>query len=174
MDLLIECGDTYKISLDPSYRRRDYPEKWRYYEIKGRTGALWPYSETHLVVAFYHSWCTRTDADGDVISIPSKRSKQAKHLRAMAGPDCDVVQDCDEATCFKVPNKYLHRALKSIEARQKRQVSEVVKERLREASKSRALILARKGINGHFLNDLPLSKGPDLALVVNAETNPNA
>ena len=43
MGLMAQCGVEYKISLDPSYRRGDYPEKWRYYEIRGKDGTLWYY-----------------------------------------------------------------------------------------------------------------------------------
>jgi len=157
MNLMAECGEQYKISLDPSYRRGDYPEKWRYYEIRGKDGTLWPYSETHLVVAFYHSWRSRTDAHGDVIWIPARRSRKARRFQAVAGTECEIVQDCDEATCFKVPNKYLAKALKFIVPHQKRRVSEAVKARLAQASRSRALILAGKGLTEHFLNDLAQS-----------------
>ena len=157
MDLMAQCGDEYKISLDPSYRRGNYPEKWRYYEIRGKDGTLWPYSETHLVVLFYHSWRSRIDADGDVIWIPSRRSQKAKRFQTLVRDDGEVVQDCDEATCIKAPNKYLSKALRFIDAQRKRRVSEAVKARLAQASKSRPLIIAGKGLTGHFLNDLPLS-----------------
>ena len=92
MDLMAQCGEQYKISLDPSYRRGDYPEKWRYYEIRGKDGTLWPYSETHLVVLFYHSWRSRIDADGDVIWIPSRRSQKGKRFQTLAGDDGEVFE----------------------------------------------------------------------------------
>ena len=155
MDLMVECGHLFKISLDPSYRRGDYPEKWRYYEIRGKVGMLWPYSETHLVVLFYHSWRSRIDTDGDVIWIPSRRSQKGKRFQTLVRDDGEVVQDCDEATCIKVPNKYLSKALKFIDGQRKRRVSEAVKARLAQTSKSRPLIIAGKGLTMHFLNDLP-------------------
>jgi len=161
MDLLTQCGDRYKIWIDRSYRRRNFPKKWRYCEIRGKAGAIWPYSETHLVVAFYHGWRSRIDVEGDVIWIPAKRSQQARRFRVLAGSDAEVVQDCDEVTCFKVPNKYLHRALKSIDARLKRRISKAVQERLSQASKSRALIIGGEGLSGPFLNDL-LAVGPSV------------
>jgi hypothetical protein len=107
-------ADRYKLSLDPSYRRRDKPECWRYREIKGADGQIWPYNETHLVVAFFHGWRSRVDTYGHVIWIPSRRSPKAKRFQALAGGDVEVLQDCDEATCFKVPNRYIAKALKFI------------------------------------------------------------
>jgi len=154
MDLEAQCGDEYKITLDSSYRRRDFPEKWRFYEIRGKDGTLWPYSGSHLVVLFYHSWRSRIDADGDVIWIPSRRSRKGKSFQALAGNDGEVVQDSDEATCIKVSNRYLSNALTLIGAPRKRQVSQAVKERLAQASQSRRLILAGEGLTRPFSNDL--------------------
>ena len=166
MDLKAVCGNKYKIWLDRSYRRRDFAEKWRYYEIKGEDGALWPYSDTHLTVAFFHAWRTRTNAHGDTVWIPSRRSRKAKRFQSLAGSDGEVIQNGDEATCIKVPNKYLTKALKLIDPRRKRQVSPEVKARLAQASKSRALIIAGKALTGPFLNDhsaAPIAaQGPEL------------
>jgi hypothetical protein len=107
-------ADRYTVSLDPSCRCSDVSDHWRCQEIKGIDGEIWPYSETHLVVAFFHSWRSRRDPQGEVIWIPSTRSPKAKRFQALAGRDAEVVQDCDEATCFKVPNRYLGRALRMI------------------------------------------------------------
>ena len=113
MDLR-QFADRYKVSPAPSSRRSDKSDPWRDREIKGEDGEIWPYSQTHLVVAFFHSWRSRRSPQGEVIWIPSKRSPKAKRFQALAGADAEIVQDCDEATCFKVPNKYLRRALRMI------------------------------------------------------------
>ena len=111
---LAQYADRYKISIDPSCRCSNASDHWRCLEIKGKHGEIWPYSETHLVVAFFHSWRCRVDPHGDLIWIPSERSAKAKRFQLLAGRDAEVVQDCDEAICLKVPNRYLRRALKVI------------------------------------------------------------
>jgi len=65
-------------------------------------------------VALFHSWRCRIAPQGDLIWIPSQRSAKAKRFQALAGADAEVVQDCDEAICIKVPNRYLRRALRLI------------------------------------------------------------
>jgi len=107
-------ADRYKISLDHSCPRNNNPECSDSQEINGKDGEIWPYSESHLVVAFFHSWRSRRSPHGKVIWIPSTRSPKAKRFQALAGVNAEVVQDCDEATCFKVPNRYLARALRMI------------------------------------------------------------
>ena len=123
MNLMKDVGHSYKVNLDPSYKRGNFKEKWHYFEIMGKCGMIWPYNDTHLVVAFFHAWRSRVTARGETLWIPGNRSRQAGRFQAIAKSDCVVVQSCDEAVCLKVPNKYLNRALKAIDGRQKRRVN---------------------------------------------------
>ena len=115
-----QYADRYQVSSDPSCRRKEHDDHWRCREIKGKDGEVWPYNETHLIVAFFHSWRTARSRQGDAIWIPSRRSSKSKRFHALAGADAEVVQDGDEATCFKVPNRYIGKAIKFISPKPRR------------------------------------------------------
>src|SRR5262249_14487082 len=111
MNILTEIKG-YELDFEPRPMTPEKAEEWCLDEIRGRDGFLWPYSDTHLVVAFLHAWRIRSNAHGKVVWSPAARSPKARRFEALAGKDAVKVQDCDEATGYIVPHRYLTRALK--------------------------------------------------------------
>ena len=93
----------YKVFLDPSYEAEKEDgktkEQWRYYELRGKYGTIYPYSETLLGVCY-----------------TSKRKSES----VLAEKGYRVIQDGDEETVVVVDLKEFQYVAQSIKARLKR------------------------------------------------------
>jgi hypothetical protein len=95
MDLNLMFGDRYEVSLDESWdaetpeNRVEFlakGEKWWYYEIKGKCGTVYPYSETQIAVV-----------------LPTRT---ARRLVKLMGSELTLLQHADDAMCYKADAKH--------------------------------------------------------------------
>lgn len=91
-------------------------ESWRFYEIRGKYGSIWPYSRTNLACLI------TTNRIGERV----KRNY----------PHWKLIQNGNNEMCFMIENDFLHEASKIISARYKRQLTEEQKNRLAEMGRS--------------------------------------
>lgn len=100
----------YKIRVEEGHSRNE-AEAWRYLEVVGRKGWLYPYSEELIAVRFNFARTGR---------LQIKKT------------DWRVVQDADDGIVALAPLNQLPQCLSSILARRRRQVSEQERERLKK------------------------------------------
>ncbi|HEY6436556.1 MAG TPA: hypothetical protein VIY47_08200 [Ignavibacteriaceae bacterium] len=93
----------YRVFLDESYGEEKEPGKmadlWRYYELRGKYGILYAYSETHLVAL-----------------VTSSRIAE-KVKKAHLWP---IIQNGGTETAFKLENNHFRDAAQHIQARKRR------------------------------------------------------
>ena len=93
----------YRVTLDESYDHETEPgkskEQWRWREIRGRYGMIYPYNERDLGV----------QVKARIVAERTRREQ--KWL---------VLQDADDPVVFKTPNENLDIAAKIIKARTRR------------------------------------------------------
>jgi hypothetical protein len=123
---LKEDQKRYKVFMDESFMvetdTETRKEKWRYYELRGPAGSVYPYSETEMAVC-----------------ILSNRIGYATH-RQTKWP---IIQDGDMEIVLKLPASEWAKAADIVCARKRPQLSEATKERLRSFVKRYAF---RKGV----------------------------
>jgi hypothetical protein len=106
----------YRVFVDESYEAEKEDGKmanlWRYYELRGNFGILYPFSETELAV-----------------TITSSRIAQ-KATRKVLG--WQVIQNGDDETTLKLQNKDFEAAVDLIRPRKRRLVSPETARRLAE------------------------------------------
>ena len=106
----------YKTRLDESYDHETEDgksaEKWRYVEIIGWYGIIYPYSESLLAVQI------------------SSGTIRERLLRQGIPDDWEKIQDADDGVVFTLPNKDLDVAAGLIRARAKRRGSKEAAKRL--------------------------------------------
>jgi hypothetical protein len=104
----------YKVFIDDSYEAEKEPgktfEQWRYYELRGKYGSVYPYSETDLAMC---------------VTSPKIAGRIRREM-----PDWPVIQSGDEETVFKVANSTLFSCAEAIQAKKRRVISPATRERL--------------------------------------------
>jgi hypothetical protein len=105
MNLKQLYGSKYRVTTDPSYDAEKEDGKtqwqWRYHEIIGKYGTLYPFSENQLAVRF------------DSIHIANRFS----------GRGWKVIQDGTDERTALVPKEAATEVLTAIRARKKRQLT---------------------------------------------------
>jgi len=103
MDLKTEQSK-YRVFIDESYAAEKEEgktrEQWRYYELRGLRGTLYPYSETHLAMF----------VKGKVLIKKSP----------FGFKDATILQSGDEEIVLKVKNSELHNVAQFLKCRVKR------------------------------------------------------
>ncbi len=114
MDLQKSFGDRYRVRLDESWNaesrenRREFlagGEQWRYFEIRGKHGMVYPYSEDRL-----HVFVTAT---------------RARRLISFMNTQCVRTGICDEGITFETDLKRVGVILRLIKAERKRQYTDI-------------------------------------------------
>lgn len=117
MNLKELFGRRYRVTLDESYQHETEEGKslqeWRWHEIRGKFGILYPYSKDQLACLF--------------TSVIIANRFNVKGWR--------VLQDGDFERNVLIPFDSVQEVLKAIRPKKRRQVSEHEKNRLREQSK---------------------------------------
>ena len=126
MDLNKKYGRKWRISLDESFDAEVDPitrkEKWRYYEIKGRHGMVYPYSENQLAV------CVTS-------RVIAKRLSKKEGVVMVLDAECETV--------FHFPESDLDLVAGAIRARKKRRLSPEQRSRLiKVGEKGRQALIA--------------------------------
>ncbi len=105
MDLKLD-QKRYRVFVDESYATETDTEarreKWRYYELRGKYGTIYPYSATQLAVYF------------NTKKVSNPFIKRAGWVKK---------QDGDSETVFWIPDSYLELAANTIKARKRRVIS---------------------------------------------------
>ena len=101
----------YRVMLEEGHSRNE-TEAWRYLEIHGRRGMVYPWN-------------------ADILGVQVKAGKLGEKTRR-AHKDWVVIQDADDLLVFKVPYKDLDEAAKIIHAYRKRHLSEEQKAKVAE------------------------------------------
>lgn len=124
MNLKQLTKNRYRISQDQSFDHESEPGKtawqWRYQEIRGRHGVLYPYSATQLAVTF-------------TSNIVANRFEDKKWK---------VLQDGDDERTTLIPLEALDSVLEAIKPRKKRQISEF--NRLKSIERLKAYSFGKK------------------------------
>ena len=106
----------YKVFLDDSYavekEEGKTAELWRYYELRGLQGIIYPWSESHLA------------AQLNAFNSPIPGRVKAEH------PEWTVIQSGDREITFKIPNKDFEDAAQLARCRKRRVVAPEAAERL--------------------------------------------
>lgn len=84
-------------------------DAWRYYELHGRCGRIWSYSETVLAM----------------LVLSNRIGERVKRDR----PDWKLFQNCENEMCFLVPDKELDEAAKVIFAKKRRYLNPEMKKK---------------------------------------------
>lgn len=100
-------------------------DRWRFYEIRGAKGSIWPYSETHLAVLF-------------------NRNRLGCRIQRER-PEWPLLQNGEHEMVFKVSNAELDLAARSIRAYKRRHLSD----EQRKLASERLLQSRRKAQEGH-------------------------
>ena len=112
MDLKRMFGDKYIITLDESWdaetpeNRAEFKakgEEWWYYEIKGKCGTVYPYSETQIAVV-----------------LPTRT---ARRLVKLMGSELTLLQHADDAMCYKADAKHTAAIVRFIKPKRLRQLT---------------------------------------------------
>lgn len=107
MDLEVKYGKKFKIFIDDAYRAESSPnksaERWRYLELRGKYGYVYPYSQTQLAIAI----------TGPKIA--------AKFLRRGGWK---IIQDGEDATVFLIPEEDLGVAFITLKLLKKKVLSD--------------------------------------------------
>lgn len=101
----------YRVYREDGARGRE-PEAWRYYELHGKFGAIYPYNQETLGVQI----------TGKVIA------GQVRRLHKF-----EIIQDADDMTVFKAPNAPLHFFGKLLKLKIQTRLSPELREKLRNA-----------------------------------------
>lgn len=114
----------YRVFTDESWFVEKEPgkdkEKWRYAELRGKYGMVYPYS---------YDW----------LGVQIKAGNVGEATRR-ANPGWAVIQDCDDFLVFKVKNEELDKAAGIVRARKRRAMTPEQAETMRK----RGLMLAAK------------------------------
>lgn len=108
----------YKVFMDESFfcqlkgLKDKKEDKWRYCELRGKYGMIYPYSES-------------------LLGVQVKAGKKAEGLRRR-NPSWKVVQDCDDFVVFLVDNQQLETVSGIIEAKRRRALSDESRKQLAE------------------------------------------
>jgi hypothetical protein len=109
MDLKKIFGDKYMVTLDESWEsetpenRTEFLAKGKevwYYEIKGRRGTIYPYSDTHIAVV-----------------LPTR---SARRLVNLMGSELILLQHADDAMCFKADVQHTNALIRFIKPKRMR------------------------------------------------------
>lgn len=107
MDLETKYGKKFRVYVDDAYRAEDTPnkssEKWRYLELRGKYGYIYPYSSNQLAVAI----------TGPKIA--------AKFVRRGGWK---ILQDGEDATVFLIPDEDLSLAFSTLKLFRKKVLSD--------------------------------------------------
>lgn len=107
MNLEEKYGRKYRVFIEDAYKAETTPnksaDKWRYMELRGKYGYVYPYSSTQLAFAV-------------------TSSKLAPKLSRRAG--WKTVQNADDVTVFFVPDEDVNFALSTLKLFRRRIVSE--------------------------------------------------
>ena len=107
MNLKEMYGKRYRISMDESYAAEKDPEArkeiWRYYEIRGKYGMVFPYGWNKPAVTFTSN------------KVSNKTSKDR---------NWQILQNGEDEQTYLVPKEDLEYVIESINPRKKRQISE--------------------------------------------------
>src|ERR1019366_5225627 len=109
MDLREMFGDRYLVTMEESWGA-ELPETraefqamsdgWRYQEIKGKCGMVYPYSEAQIAVV-----------------LPTRA---ARRLFKLMGPDLTLLQHADDAMCYKADVKHVTALVRFIKPKSRR------------------------------------------------------
>lgn len=113
MNLEEKYGRKYRIFLDDAYKAETTAnksaDKWRYLELRGKYGYLYPYSSAQVAVAF--------------TSI-----KVGNKLKGRAG--WKVLQDAEDAIVFLIPDEDIQFSIKALKIYRRRAISDSEKQNL--------------------------------------------
>lgn len=110
MNLKQLVGERYRVTMDESWSAetpenrtefRKSGEEWRYQEIKGKYGLIYPYNEDFLSV--------------------SLTLKMSRRCMTDISPDAEIYQRADDAITLKVHVRHLNRLLRYVKPRKVRE-----------------------------------------------------
>ena len=101
----------YRIYLEEAHNAKEL-ESWRFYEMRGFYGTIWPYSQTHLACLILSN------------RIGERIRREKPHWK--------LIQNGDNEMCFKLENKFIEEAAEVIRAKKKRRMTPEQKEKLVE------------------------------------------
>jgi hypothetical protein len=105
-------GDRYLVTMEESWgaeraeTRTEFQamsDGWRYQEIKGKCGMVYPYSETKIAVV-----------------LPTRA---ARRLLRIMGPELTLLQHADDAMCYKADVKHAAALVRFIKPKSRRQLT---------------------------------------------------
>lgn len=107
MDLESKFGRKYKVFVDDAYRaettQNKSADKWRYLELRGKYGYVYPFSSSHIAVA---------------VTGPKIATKLLKR------PGWKVLQNADDAIVFMIPDEDTSFAFSTLKLFRKKVLSE--------------------------------------------------
>lgn len=144
MDLMEMFGKRFRVTVEESFNaEKDTEErraKWRYYEIRGHDGYVYPFGWNKPAVCFTNNH----------IGLKIARFRGAKWVRVQSG---------DNEAVFLIPMDDLEFAIRSIKPRRKRFVSEKELNRLRAMSAIHSPLRKNASVNPPIAGNL----GPEAA-----------
>jgi hypothetical protein len=142
MDLKQLFGHKYLVTMEESWTAEtpenraefeDNGDRWRYYELKGKSGMVYPYSETQIAVV-----------------LPTRA---ARRLMKLMGSELVLLQHADDLMCFKADAKHAAAIVRFIKPKRLGQLSEAHK----------AILSARLAANRYRRGQPPTKNGDALA-----------
>lgn len=112
MDLREMFGDRYLVTMEESWaserqeNRTEFEaagESWRYAEIKGRCGTVYPYSATQVAAV-----------------LPTRA---ARRLLRLMGPELTLLQHADDEMCYRADVKHATTLVRFIKPKSRRQLT---------------------------------------------------
>jgi hypothetical protein len=112
MDLRKMFGDRYLVTMEESWgaelpENRDelqaMADGWRYQEIKGKCGTVYPYSETQIAVV-----------------LPTRA---ARRLLRLMGPELTLLQHADDERCYRADVKHATALVRFIKPKSRRKLT---------------------------------------------------
>lgn len=112
MDLHKMFGDRYVVTMEESWgaerpetcaELQAMSDSWRYQEIKGKCGLVYPYSETQIAVV-----------------LPTRA---ARRLLRLMGTELTLLQHADDVRCFRADVKHTTTLVRFIKPKSRRQLS---------------------------------------------------
>jgi len=119
MDLNKMFGHKYQVTLDESWdaertetraELQAMSDGWRYQEIKGKCGTVYPYSETQIAVV-----------------LPTRA---ARRLFKLMGPKLTLLQHADDAMCYRADFNHAETLVRFIRSKSLRRLTTEHKEAL--------------------------------------------
>jgi len=112
MDLREMFGDRYLVTMEESWgaerpeiraELQAMSDGWRYQEIKGMCGTVYPYSETQIAVV-----------------LPTRA---ARRLLKLMGPELTLLQHADDERCYRADAKHAATLVRFIKPKSRRQLT---------------------------------------------------